>query len=61
MHLGELRAALGGVKPCWLLAFAGLNVSTLVLRTFQTQSLVRRKDGTDRAGAACARQRSPSA
>ncbi|MGZ3407097.1 MAG: lysylphosphatidylglycerol synthase transmembrane domain-containing protein, partial [Polyangia bacterium] len=29
----------------WLLGFAGINVTTLVLRSFQTQSLVRRKDG----------------
>lgn len=47
VHLGELRAALGGVRPTWLLAFAALNVSTLILRAFQTQSLVRRRDGTE--------------
>src|SRR5207302_11101429 len=47
VHLGQLRAALGGVQPLWLLAFAALNVTTLVLRTFQTQSLVRRKDGSE--------------
>ncbi|HEX9102082.1 MAG TPA: lysylphosphatidylglycerol synthase transmembrane domain-containing protein [Polyangia bacterium] len=45
VHLAELRAALGGVRPEWLVAFAALNVSTLVLRAFQTQSLVRRRDG----------------
>jgi len=45
VHLAGLRAALAGVRPVWLLAFAALNVSTLVLRAFQTQSLVRRKDG----------------
>ena len=47
VHLGQLRAALGGVQPLWLLAFAALNVSTLVLRAFQTQSLVRRRDGSE--------------
>ena len=47
VHLSELRGALGGVKPQWLLAFAALNVSTLILRTFQTQSLVRRRDGAE--------------
>ena len=47
VHLSELRAALAGAEPVWLLAFAALNVSTLVLRSFQTQSLVRRKDGAE--------------
>ena len=47
VHLGELRAALAGVRPPWLLAFAALNVTTLVLRSFQTQSLVRRRDGAE--------------
>ncbi|HXU70075.1 MAG TPA: lysylphosphatidylglycerol synthase transmembrane domain-containing protein [Polyangia bacterium] len=47
VHLADLRAALGGVQPVWLCAFAALNVSTLILRSFQTQSLVRRKDGTE--------------
>ena len=47
VHLGQLRAALGGVQPLWLLLFAALNVTTLVFRTFQTQSLVRRKDGAE--------------
>ncbi|MCU1278657.1 MAG: hypothetical protein JWM53_2203 [bacterium] len=47
VHLGQLRAALGGVQPLWLLAFAALNVTTLLLRAFQTQSLVRRKDGSE--------------
>ena len=45
VHLGELRGALAAAEPLWLLAFAALNVSTLVLRSFQTQSLVRRRDG----------------
>ncbi len=45
VHLDELRGALAGVRPLWLLAFAALNVSTLILRSFQTQSLVRRRDG----------------
>jgi hypothetical protein len=47
VHLGELRAALGGVRPLWLCVFAALNVTTLVLRSFQTQSLVRRRDGSE--------------
>jgi len=45
VHLSELRGALRGVRPVWLLAFTVLNVSTLILRSFQTQSLVRRRDG----------------
>lgn len=45
VHLGELRVALGDARVGWLCAFAALNVTTLVLRAFQTQSLVRRKDG----------------
>jgi uncharacterized membrane protein YbhN (UPF0104 family) len=45
VHLSQLREALAGVRPLWLLAFAALNVSTLILRAFQTQSLVRRRDG----------------
>jgi uncharacterized protein (TIRG00374 family) len=47
VHWAELRGALAGVHPAWLCAFAALNVSTLVLRSFQTQSLVRRRDGTE--------------
>ena len=47
VHLVDLRAALGGVQPAWLCAFAALNVTTLVLRSFQTQSLVRRRDGSE--------------
>jgi glycosyltransferase 2 family protein len=47
VHLSQLRAALASARPVWLLAFAALNVSTLVLRSFQTQSLVRRKDGAE--------------
>ena len=47
VHLADLRRALGGVEPLWLLAFAALNVTTLLLRTFQTQSLVRRRDGSE--------------
>ena len=35
------------MSPPWLLAFAALNVTTLVLRSFQTQSLVRRRDGSE--------------
>ena len=53
MHLHELRAALGGVQPLWLMAFAALNVTTLILRAFQTQALVRRLDGTAPRWYAC--------
>jgi uncharacterized membrane protein YbhN (UPF0104 family) len=45
VHLHELWSALRGVDPAWLCAFAALNISTLVLRAFQTQALVRRRDG----------------
>ncbi len=45
VHLSELRLALAEARVGWLCAFAALNVSTLVLRAFQTQSLVRRRDG----------------
>jgi uncharacterized membrane protein YbhN (UPF0104 family) len=47
VHLADLRAALAAADVRWLLAFAVLNVSTLVLRAFQTQSLVRRRDGSE--------------
>jgi uncharacterized membrane protein YbhN (UPF0104 family) len=53
VHLADLRAALGGVQPLWLCLFAALNVTTLVWRAFQTQSLVRRKDGTAPRWRAC--------
>jgi uncharacterized membrane protein YbhN (UPF0104 family) len=46
VHLADLKAALAGAQVLWLLAFAALNVTTLVFRSFQTQSLVRRKDGS---------------
>src|SRR3954463_6980022 len=45
VHVTDVRAALGQVRLGWLLVFAALNVTTLVLRSFQTQALVRRKDG----------------
>jgi uncharacterized protein (TIRG00374 family) len=53
VHVGELKAALAGVQPLWLLLFAALNVTTLVLRAFQTQALVRRPDNTAPRWYAC--------
>lgn len=53
VHPHELLAALRGVSPPWLCAFAALNVSTLILRAFQTQALVRRRDGTAPRWYAC--------
>jgi hypothetical protein len=43
VHVADVKAALGHVKLGWLLVFAALNVTTLVLRSFQTQALVRRR------------------
>jgi glycosyltransferase 2 family protein len=53
VHLAEVTAALAHVRPWWLLAFAGLNVVSLVLRAFQTQALVRRRDGSTPHWRAC--------
>jgi hypothetical protein len=53
VHLAELKTALANAHVVWLLAFAALNVSTLILRAFQTQSLVRRKDGKEPRWYAC--------
>src|SRR2546430_1956179 len=53
VHIGEVKAAMTQVRPLWLLLFTGLNVTTLVLRSFQTQALVRRRDGTAPRWSAC--------